>query len=195
MLYSQNNEEKIIVDYFKGKVGKFLDIGAFNPFTFSNTRRLVELGWAGIYVEPSPICFQSFVETYSSDLNITLYNCALGLNDGKTVFYESGLDAVGTLCLKHKEKWEKGCGVKYHSIIIDVVKTENFFKQSLGNIDFLSLDTEALNIEIFNRIPDSFWDSISLLCIEHDNKVEHICQKLSSFRQLLCNAENLILGK
>lgn len=195
MLYSQNNEEEIIIDYFKGKVGKFLDIGAYSPFNLSNTRRLVELGWAGIYVEPSPICFQRFVETYSKDSNITLYNYALGIENGKAIFYESGGDAVSTLDLGHKEKWEKGSNVKYHPITVDVVKIEEFFEQSMGNIDFLSLDTEALNIEIFDRIPDFFWDNLSLLCIEHDNKIEHICQRLPSFRQLLYNPENLILGR
>lgn len=194
-LYSQKNEEEIIVGYFKERVGKFLDIGAYNPFGLSNTRRLVELGWKGIYVEPSPICFQRFVETYSEDKNITLCNFALGLENGKATFYESGGDAVGTLNLGHKEKWEKGSSVQYQPIVVDVVKTEEFFEDYGKDIDFLSLDTEAMNIEIFDHIPNSFWDRVSLLCIEHDNKVDHICSRLPSFRQLLYNPENLILGK
>jgi hypothetical protein len=34
--------------------GRFLDLGAWDPITFSNTRALVELGWSGVMIEPSP---------------------------------------------------------------------------------------------------------------------------------------------
>ena len=42
---------------------QFLEIGAYHPEEFSNTRALVELGWGGVYVEPSPKCFKTF-ETF-----------------------------------------------------------------------------------------------------------------------------------
>lgn len=33
---------------------RFLDIGAWHPTIFSNTRALIELGWSGVIIEPSP---------------------------------------------------------------------------------------------------------------------------------------------
>jgi FkbM family methyltransferase len=194
-MYSQNNEEEIILNYFKGKIGKFLDIGAYNPFNLSNTRALVELGWKGIYIEPSSSCFSSFVDTYKDDPNIQLFNFALGDHNGKVDFYDSGGDAISTLDLGHKDKWEKGSSIQYKKTTVDLVSTEEFFLEHGKDIDFLSLDTESTNIQIFDQIPSSFWDRVSLFCIEHDNRVDYIQSKLPSFRQLLFNPENLILGK
>jgi FkbM family methyltransferase len=195
MKYSQNNEEEVILNYFDGKIGKFLDIGGYNPFSLSNTRKLVEIGWKGIYVEPSPVCFSSFEKVYKDSSDIQLFNCALGSHNGKVDFYDSQGDAISTLDLGHKDKWEKGSAIQYKKITVDLVSTEEFFLKWGNDIDFLSLDTESTNIQIFDQIPSSFWDRVSLFCIEHDSKIDYIQSKLRNFRQLLVNPENLILGK
>ena len=41
-------------------------------------------------------------------------------------------------------------------------------------IHFLNLDVESTNIELFNLIPDWFWERLKLLCIEHDGQFGHI---------------------
>lgn len=52
-MYSQLDEERVIVDWFRDKpVGKYLDIGAWDGIEMSNTRRLAELGWAGVPYGP-----------------------------------------------------------------------------------------------------------------------------------------------
>jgi hypothetical protein len=47
MKYSQNNEQEIILNFFNGRIGRYLDIGAFDGVSMSNTLALVELGWQG----------------------------------------------------------------------------------------------------------------------------------------------------
>ena len=56
MSYSQYGEDLIILGAFAGRTepGTLLDIGAWHPTIFSNTRALIELGWAGVIIEPSP---------------------------------------------------------------------------------------------------------------------------------------------
>ena len=47
-MYSQNNEEEIIVAEFERMgvtTGRFLEIGAYDGKGFSNTFRLAQLGW------------------------------------------------------------------------------------------------------------------------------------------------------
>ncbi len=61
-MYSQNNEEKFILEHFKNRKGKFLDIGAYDGKTFSNTFALVELGWSGLEIEASPINFVNLMK-------------------------------------------------------------------------------------------------------------------------------------
>jgi len=55
-MFSQNDEEKHIVRFFRDKIdkGSFLDIGAYNGKAFSNTHRLALNGWSGVCLEPSP---------------------------------------------------------------------------------------------------------------------------------------------
>ncbi len=56
-MYSQNDEERVILELVGDGKGRFLDIGAFDGVMFSNTRALVERGWCGICVEPNPFTF------------------------------------------------------------------------------------------------------------------------------------------
>ena len=51
---SQHKQDEFVVNYFKGKKnGVFVDIGAHDGITLSNTYVLEkELGWTGICVEP-----------------------------------------------------------------------------------------------------------------------------------------------
>ena len=69
-MYSQGGEEKVIVEYFDGYRGTFLDIGAFDGKTFSNTKRLSDLGWRGVLVEPAPKPFFALIETHKGNKNL-----------------------------------------------------------------------------------------------------------------------------
>lgn len=201
MKYSQNNEQEFIENYFlnygNGNGGKFLDIGAYDPFKFSNTRCLYEKGWRGIYVEPSPICFERFKETYGKDPRIQLLNYAISTNDGSIIFYESNGDAISTTSIQHKDKWERGAGVKYQEIIVPTMSMAKLLSQFGADIDFLSLDTESTNIELFELLPNDFLHRLKMICIEHDNHYVQIENKLQSFgfRKIHINGENLIMAK
>lgn len=197
MAYSQGAEESFIVDFYKEKAnGNFLDIGAYDIFRFSNTRKLYELGWSGKLIEPSPPNYKSIADHYAGNPRIEVLNFAVGEPSGEVVFYESNGDAVGTTSKEHMEKWQKG-GVNFNEIKVTQVGVADFFNQYGHGIDFLSIDTEATNIELFRHIPEWVFEEISLLCIEHDGHHEEIEEKLRKFgfSNLYMNAENILLGK
>ena len=194
-MYSQNQEESYILNYFGSKQGVFLDIGAWHPYEFSNTRKLYELGWSGIYVEPSPICFQSFIKEYKNENRIELLNCAITPSvSGKINFYESNGDAVSTSNLEHKEKWEKN-GVPYKLLKVEALSTKDLEVKLKEKVNFLSLDVEATNIEIFNSFSNEFLFNLDMLCIEHDNDIDIIVNRMLGFKIIHQNGENLILAK
>jgi hypothetical protein len=74
---SQYGEAAYILDRFAGRTGRFLDIGAFDGKTFSNTWPLAELGWSGVCVEPSPPAFCHLMRTYEGNDRVTLINAAI----------------------------------------------------------------------------------------------------------------------
>ena len=61
MIYcSQFNQDKFIYEnYFKDKIdGYFVDIGAHDGVTFSNSKFFEEIGWKGVCIEPNPKIFK-----------------------------------------------------------------------------------------------------------------------------------------
>lgn len=202
MSYSQNNEESIILEYFKGmKPGKFVDIGAFDPFKFSNVRALYEKGWSGILVEPSPDNFKRIEDHYKGEERIRVLNLAVGPETKMIDFYESIGDAVSTSNENHKEKWGSA-GVQYNKIQVPQVSVSYFMDKFCVvtfccDTDFLNIDTEATNFELFSLIPDVIWQGLKMLCIEHDLHDNEIEAKLTpfGFTRRYTNAENIILAK
>lgn len=196
-MYSQNNEEEFIVNYFGSKQGKFMDIGAFHPYQLSNTRKLFELGWGGVYIEPSPICFQNFANEYSNNENITLINKAVVTNDIKELeFFESSGDAVSTSVASHRDLWLTA-GIVFNPIKVETININELISNYGNEVNFLNIDVEAMNYELFCAIPNEFLSSIEMLCIEHDRNFEQIEQRMNmlGFKKILQNPENIILAK
>ena len=61
--------------------GRFIEIGAYDGESFSNTSFLADLGWHGIYVEPVQQYAQICARRHQS-YNIRLLNCAVGDRPG-----------------------------------------------------------------------------------------------------------------
>jgi FkbM family methyltransferase len=196
-MYSQNNEEQFIVDYFKQSVGKFIEIGGYDPFRFSNVRRLYELGWSGVIVEPSPKCFNRLKAEYENESRITLCDYAIGKSNETLKFYDAEGDAIGTLDVSHMNKWNKNKNVTYNEIYVKCVAMSDFISEHGHDCSFLNIDVEGINYTLFQLLPDSILNSIKLICIEHDGKHQEIRNKLAKygFKDIHLNPENLIMGK
>ena len=198
---SQNDEEKYITEYFhnfnNGNGGKFLEIGAYNPTKFSNTRALFESGWTGVMVEPSPICMARIKEVYANQPRIQLLQVAISNEDGYIKFFEAGGDAIGTTDIAHKEKWEKGANVQYSEIQVEAMSMAKLISLHGEEIDFINIDVEGTNFMLFSLLPNEFLHRLKMICIEHDGYHQSIEQKLTSFgfKKILLNNENIIMVK
>src|SRR3990167_9754252 len=90
-MYSQKKEDNLIWNYFKDKPpGNLLDIGANDGRLFSNSLWLIEHGWGGVMVEPSPKAFEKLKENHGSNEKLYLIKCAITNHDGFADFYDSG---------------------------------------------------------------------------------------------------------
>lgn len=197
MSYSQNSEQDFILDFFSEQsTGKFVDIGAYDVFRFSNVRALYEKGWKGLLIEPAPQNYKAIADHYKDDPEIRVLNVAVGEATGEVDFFESDGDAVGTTDEAHMKKWG-AAGVNYTKIKVAQVSVEDFFKEYGADVDFLSVDTESTNMDLFRKIPDYVWERLRMLVIEHDNCQKEVEDKLSEygFTTLYTNAENILLAK
>jgi len=198
MKYSQNNEQEFIVNYFSGRIGTFLDIGAYDGVTFSNTYSLLQDGWNGVYLEPAKGTFQSLsdnLEMYVKKGNAILFNQGLALHTGKSEFFDSGGDAVSTTSVQHAMKWQRA--VRFTKTEVDVISTTDLLKYFDGVVfNMVSLDTEGTNVELLYTLPLDVMGT-ELIVVEHDSQYNKVIDYCSRFglKEIHRNGENLILAK
>lgn len=66
MYYSQiRQDERVIKELYPDSVGFFVEIGAFDGVTISNTKALENIGWEGICVEANPIQYTQLIKNRS----------------------------------------------------------------------------------------------------------------------------------
>lgn len=204
MNYSQNDEQKTILEYFaRSSPRSFLDIGAYHPTNLSNTRCLVERGWGGVFVEPNPNLMPLFEEAYKYNPKIQLLPlCVGGENKEVEFLVASGGavawgDAVSTLDRAWTPKWE-AAGVRFTPIQREMVTVQELLERTAHPcFDFISIDTEGNVLEILEQI-DPAALSTRLFCVEWNREdLDRFTRyfKPRGYREIYRSAENLIFGR
>lgn len=198
MSYSQNNEEEIVASLFPDlNDGRFLDIGAFNGKTFSNTYRLWERGWSGVAVEPSPNCCDAMLKLYKDDTRVTISNVAVVPdNPGWRSFHDSGGDAISSLDKGHADKWTAGySGTHFKTYDLFAVTMEQIFERYGCAFNMISLDVESTNKVLFEKIPFGAISKCKCIVVEHDGHADWMKDHVSGhgFKERARNGENIIL--
>lgn len=199
--YSQNNEQGIILNYFGDFVGTYLDLGANDGITLSNTYALYENGWDGVCVEASPKAYERLL---INQPNSKCIQAAIGAYDGDIVLNESGellgngdTSLVSSTKTEEMKRWES-LNMQFKAITVRCVTFETLLKETkISNIDFLSIDIEGMELEVLPQI-DFNKLGIKLACIEFNgkdkNKYDEIMLPIG-FKVIHQNSENLIYAK
>ncbi len=203
-MYSQNEEEKHILEYFKDKpTGTFLSLGENDGQTLSNVRALALKHWCGVMVEPAPLAFNKLKQLYSNEKKgcFYLYNCAIGNHNGKAVLHDSGellgkgdTSLVSTLVEEEKKRFQSV--LSYEPVTVDVFRWKTFLNRlSIKTFDFVSCDCEGLDVDIIEQMDLS---EVKLLCIEWNGKPE-LKAKFDSimigFNIIYTSGENLLYAR
>lgn len=194
MNYSQNNEEQHIARIVGDKPGRFLDIGAYNPKLFSNTRALFERGWSGVMVEASPGPFLDLLAEYGKCDRIELVCAAISQVSGLMGFFHSEA-GVGTSNESHYQKWRDKVAWEGRFYTM-AVTLPDFIKQFGKDFDFVNIDAEGESALLFLEAlrirmrPKCF-------CVEHDGRQQEISN--AAVRAGYCvehlNGENVIFAR
>jgi len=87
--------DQIYLKYFGSKKGTFVEVGAFDGESVSNTSCLADAGWKGFYIEPVKEHFEQCVNRHKNNKKIKVSNYAIGTEVGYKLVYCSGI--VSTL--------------------------------------------------------------------------------------------------
>lgn len=202
-MYSQNNEEKIILEYFGEKTGSFLSIGENDGETLSNVRALALKGWCGVMVEPSPTAFRRLKTLYEKEKKgcFYLYECAIGEHNGEATLHDSGtllkkndVSLVSTVIADEKKRFQSV--VTYNEVPVKIFRWKTFLNRLyIKQFDFISIDAEGLDAAILEQIDVS---TVQCVCIEwngHTELKERFSKKLEGFNIIYTSGENLIYAR
>jgi FkbM family methyltransferase len=161
--------EDLIVRYLFHTLHKekpsYLDIGAYDPYLFSNTAFFYIRGSQGICVEPDPDLYHRLKTARPRD---TVLNVGIGPESGEATIYLMEPSTLNTFSRKQAETLEREKTARRRDERpVPVMTVEALLAQYAGGIfpDFLSLDTEALDLQILQSI--SFERSVpTVICVE-----------------------------
>jgi FkbM family methyltransferase len=195
--FSQGGEQRIIEQLFSGTNGRLMDIGAWVPDSFSNSRALIDAGWRAVLVEPAPIPFKALLDYYGDSPNVELVNAAVGQAAGLVPFYDSGGDAISTTDSAHRDKWHTGSGCHFKKYWLQPLAMGALFDRFGFDFDFINLDVEATNWDNFRSLPFSKLVNLKAMCVEHDGMAQTMGSYVSGygFQLVFSNAENVILAR
>lgn len=172
--YSQYGQDKWLVEeILPGQVhGTFVDIGANDGITFSNTFFLEKRGWSGIAVEPIPAVYEKLARNRQCT---TIHGC-VAKTTGKGVFraitgYSEMLSGLlNEYDPRHKSRIERELGLhggEYRDIEVDCFSFADVVaSQNLTEIDFLNIDVEGAEFNVLSGI-DFSRTEIHVVCIEN----------------------------
>lgn len=168
--FSQCGEDLIVDFVFKNllKIEKptFIDIGANDPIKFNNTYRLYQNGSRGINIDPNKQSIKMFNRKRKNDINI---HCGIGSEKGEKMFYIFKNSMQNTF---DEEVAKVNGDVLYkEQVEINVIKDIIDLYSSSMFPDFLSLDTEGMDMEILESI-DFDLTFPKVVCVETVEKTD-----------------------
>lgn len=161
--YSQWGQDEFVLSILGPKrEGYFVDIGAFDGVTISNTFYFENvLNWKGICIEPNPhtynqlkekrncLCLNLAVAPYKKDVEILLNGWSSAIND----------DFTSSEILKEN----------HESVLIEGITINELFE--LHNVplyfDYLSIDIEGGELDILKTLDFNRW-RFGILTYEHN---------------------------
>lgn len=163
--YSQKGED-LIIDKLLGhkKKGFYVDVGAYDPYRFSNTKRFYQRGWRGINFEPNFTAYQKFLRARPRDINL---NLGILEKPGKWTFYQFFPETLSTFSKKEALKYEEKGFKIIGRLKVEVDTLNNILSKFCRNkpIDFFSIDAEGFDLAV---LKSNNWKKYkpSVICIE-----------------------------
>jgi len=153
--YSQAGEDAILLKTFMYLLpiqkGVYVDIGAFHPYTHSNTYLLYRWGWRGINIDPRPGSKMLFDRYRPDDINI---EAGIGGTDSSMTYYMlEDLPVMNTFSRENLVKLDVLDKVT-RTLEVPVLTYRSLLKQnpSIHAIDYLNIDAEGFEMEILNGL-------------------------------------------
>jgi len=174
------NLDKIYTKYFGLFTNNrmFVEIGAYDGESVSNTSGLADTGWKGVYVEPVHEFYLKCLERHKNN-DVIVSNISIGLDEGVQQIYSNGILSsldqdyaeIGTTKFNYPDYKEELCFQ---------LRMDTFLKKYNVPYDFdlLVVDVEGKEHEVFYSFDLNKWKP-KMLIIELVDDHEYFQDKLN----------------
>ena len=176
--WSAYNED-VIIDRLLNKKDKgfYIDVGAYDSWVGSNTRRFYGRGWRGLNIEPEKERCEKISSDRKYDINVHM---GAGDREGELTFFVMSPKQLSTFSEKvAKSRILGGFKLtKKEKVSVDTV-SNIYLKFAIGKeVDFMSIDTEGYEYNVLRGID---WAVLKpkVLCVERNE--EEVRAKIDDF--------------
>lgn len=169
--------KKVFYEYSNTFQGTFIEIGAYDGYSHSNTYCLSKLGWKGVYIEPIPAFAQACSQRHSFNPNITVVNSAISSDKEYLDFF-----VANTLTTSSETQfkayleidWAKNDINKFYQgkLRVPSIRLDTLLnKLKINKIDVLVIDTEGTELDVLNSFDLNILSPKLIICeIEDEHK-------------------------
>jgi len=154
-------------EYFYQRTnGQFVEVGAFDGASYSNTVFLAECGWKGLYIEAHPEFAKVCANNHKDRPNVKVLSCAVGDRTTEVKLYEIG--ECSTV------KWDKSAvdwgGSKERFVRVQMRKLDDILKEEQIEPDFelLIIDVEQAELEVLAGFDLKRWHPQMVIVETHE---------------------------
>src|ERR1051326_8878145 len=140
-IFRNEEEQAVVADYFRGTVGTFVEVGAYQPVEYSQTYHLEQLGWSGILIEP----LAEHAQALRASRRARVFEFACGAPERHDTLLPMRLS--GGLSTFRKTR-NPGLLSSETRPIRMVTLNSILDSAGISSIDFLSIDVEGLEVEV-----------------------------------------------
>ena len=203
-MYSQRDEERFVLEACKDAARRrVLDIGAWDPKCFSNSRALIEQGWGAVLIEPSPGPLRNLVKEYGPrapggafplDSAVEVVSAAVCVQPEPLIHLAITDDAVsGEVGSEQTQKWAQA-GNYIGRLWVPTLTIQEIIDR-FGAFDCVSIDTEGSSVDLLKVLVATEMFPRCIV-VEHDNRIVEAMQaaRKRNYQSVYESEENLVLS-
>lgn len=151
---------KEIYHWYLPDKGTFVEVGAFDGESYSNTSCLADIGWSGFYIEPVPEFAYKCLNRHKNN-DVKVFPLAIS-DENEKLFLEIGgalsTASEGTKTAYNKISWaqnvEFGSRIEVQAITLNEFLAHNKISTKF---ELLVVDVEGLEEKVFKALHLDFW--------------------------------------
>lgn len=142
--------------------GRFVEVGAYDGYSFSNTSCLATAGWHGVYVEPVEEFATRCRDRYADNPRIEVVHAAIGATEGPLVVNVAGsLSTANPELLTEYERtwWARASTAERSTVTVPQLTLDRLLesRSTPPGFDLLVVDVEGFEQQVFAGFDLDAW--------------------------------------